>query len=516
MVRPVLPTVAAALIYTVVVGQGLLTDAGKEIGQAVFLGIVFFTWTIAFFRASLSPMQPNWRIVPVPTNFAVGIRAIVVGLALAFAVDIVLSEVIVAYSARLAVTALRDYALTFIVCALLLVLLLRQQMWTQEGDSQRKPRWQALRLLIALGVLSLLVLGGVGYVALARLAVTQLVLTGGLLLLVLVLHRLGREFISHAMSFETWIGERLRASLRMDEASAARFEFWTGLAYDTVLILFGIVIGLFVWGADRQDIAEWVYLALFGFKIGQITFSLVDLFAAAILFAGLVIATRLIKRTLADRILPQTQLDSGIRQSIVTTFGYIGILVAAAVGISALGLDLSNLAIVAGALSVGIGFGLQNVVNNFVSGLILLVERPVKVGDWVVVGDKQGYVKRIKVRATEIQTFDRASVFVPNSQLISDAVTNWTYADRLGRVIIPVGVAYGSDIRRVRDVLLAVGDSHPDVLKEPGPSAVFRGFGDSALNFELRCFLQEVERMMLPSGGREDHRGHQRSLFRDR
>ena len=119
-----------------------------------------------------------------------------------------------------------------------------------------------------------------------------------------------------------------------------------------------------------------------------------------------------------------------------------------------------------------------------------------KVGDWVVVGDKQGYVKRIKVRATEIQTFDRASVFVPNSQLISDAVTNWTYADRLGRVIIPVGVAYGSDIRRVRDVLLAVGDSHPDVLKEPGPSAVFRGFGDSALNFELRCFLQEVERII--------------------
>ncbi len=172
----------------------------------------------------------------------------------------------------------------------------------------------------------------------------------------------------------------------------------------------------------------------------------------------------------------------------------MGIIVAAAVGISALGLDLSNLAIVAGALSVGIGFGLQNVVNNFVSGLILLVERPVQVGDWVVVGDKQGYVRRIKVRATEIQTFDRASVFVPNSQLISEAVTNWTYADKMGRVIIPVGVAYGTELRTVMKILTEIGQSHPEVLKQPAPAALFRGFGDSALNFELRCFLADVER----------------------
>ncbi len=123
-----------------------------------------------------------------------------------------------------------------------------------------------------------------------------------------------------------------------------------------------------------------------------------------------------------------------------------------------------------------------------------MVERPVKVGDWIVVGDKQGYVKRIKVRATEIQTFDRASVFVPNSQLISEAVTNWTYADKMGRVIIPIGVAYGSNTQKVIEILREIGQAHPEVLKEPPPSAMFRGFGDSALNFELRCFLDDVER----------------------
>ncbi len=492
--RALLPTLAAALIYFAVVSQNLLSDTGKEIGQAILLGIVLFTWTIAFFRASLSPMQPNWRIVPVPSHFALGIRSIVIGLALVFAIDVVLSEIIVTYSARLAVTALRDYALAVLVSALLLVLLLRQQMWTPEGDLQGKPRWRALRLIIALALMALLILGAFGYVALARLAAIQLVLTGGLILLVLILHRLGREFIVHAFSLESWLGEQLRESLRLDEQSAGRFTFWTGLAFDAVIILLGLVVGLFIWGADRQDIAEWVHQALFGFRVGQVTFSLVDLLVAIVLFAGLLAATRFFKRVLTERVLPQTQLDSGIRQSVTTAFGYLGIIIAAAVGISALGLDLSNLAIVAGALSVGIGFGLQNVVNNFVSGLILLIERPVKVGDWVVVGDKQGYVKRIKVRATEIQTFDRASVFVPNSQLISEAVTNWTYADRLGRVIIPVGVAYGSDTKQVRDTLLEVGRQHPVVLKDPAPAAVFRGFGDSALNFELRCFLEDVEK----------------------
>jgi len=491
--RALLPTAAAALVYITVLGAGLLTDAGAEIAQAFFLGIVLFTWTVAFFRASLSPNQPNWRVVPVSTTFARGAQGIVIGLALAFAVDIVLSEIIVAYSARLAVTALRDYALSVVVAALLLTLLLRQEMWRPE-EAAGPPRWRWLRLLSATGLVVLVVAASFGYVALVRFAVTQLVLTGGLVLLMLILHRLGCEFIAHALSTDSWVSEKMRTSLHMDEDSSKRLTFWLGLAYDLILGIFVVIVGLFVWGADRKDITDWVYQALFGLKIGGFTFSLVNLLIALALFVGLVFATRFVQRTLAEHVLPQTQLDIGIRQSIRTGVGYVGTIVAAVIAISALGLDLSNLAIVAGALSVGIGFGLQNVVNNFVSGLILLVERPVKVGDWIVVGDKQGYVKRIKVRATEIQTFDRASVFVPNSQLISEAVTNWTYADKMGRVIIPIGVAYGSNTREVLKILLEIGQANSEVLEQPGPSAMFRGFGDSALNFELRCFLSDVER----------------------
>jgi small-conductance mechanosensitive channel len=164
-----------------------------------------------------------------------------------------------------------------------------------------------------------------------------------------------------------------------------------------------------------------------------------------------------------------------------------------------MGLDLSNLALIAGALSVGIGFGLQNVVNNFVSGLILLVERPIKVGDWVLVGGHEGFVKQIKVRATEIETFQRASVIIPNSEFISNAVTNLTHKDSFGRVDVSIGVAYGSDVNQVMEVLKKCLRENSSILEFPEPFVLFQGFGDSSLDFETRAYIPEVSRIFRVS-----------------
>ncbi len=166
------------------------------------------------------------------------------------------------------------------------------------------------------------------------------------------------------------------------------------------------------------------------------------------------------------------------------------------IGVSAAGLDLSNIAIVAGALSVGIGFGLQSIVNNFVSGLILIFERPIKQGDWVVVGNEEGHVKKIKVRATEIETFDRASVIIPNSDLISGTMKNWTHKSKLGRLEVRVGVSYDADEEKVRDILTQIASEHSGVLTRPEPYVLFMDFGASSLDFELRCFLKDIENKM--------------------
>jgi small-conductance mechanosensitive channel len=192
-------------------------------------------------------------------------------------------------------------------------------------------------------------------------------------------------------------------------------------------------------------------------------------------------------------------ISSSGRDTLLTLTGYLVYTVAILIALGMMGMDYTKLALIAGALSVGIGFGLQNIVSNFISGLILLFERPIRIGDWVVVGGIEGYVRKINIRATVIETFDMAEIIVPNSEFISGQVTNWTLASMVGRVVVPVGVAYGSNTEQVRDILLDVARSHPEVVNNasaPEPSVVFREFGDSSLNFQLRCFLVNVDRRL--------------------
>ena len=197
-------------------------------------------------------------------------------------------------------------------------------------------------------------------------------------------------------------------------------------------------------------------------------------------------------RWLDQRFLPTTSIDPGLKNSINTTAGYIGFILAALLALGYAGINLANIALLAGALSVGIGFGLQSIVNNFVSGLILLAERPIRAGDWIQVGTDEGTVKRISVRATEIETFDRASVMIPNSSLISGVVKNWYLRDNSGRTTVSIGVGYGTDPDQVRDILLDIADKNEKVLKFPKPFVSFQDFGDSALIFQVYVYLASI------------------------
>ncbi len=209
--------------------------------------------------------------------------------------------------------------------------------------------------------------------------------------------------------------------------------------------------------------------------------------------ALVLIITRLAQRWLESELLPRTALEPSLQLSILTIFGYLGAITAIALALLSLGFDLQKIALIAGALSVGIGFGLQSIVSNFVSGLILLTERPIRVGDAIVVKGEEGWVRRVRVRATEIETYDRASVIIPNSEFITGVVKNWTRTDRLGRIVIKVTASYASDPARVRDILVEIARAHAQVMAAPAPAAFLVGFGDNALEFELRCVVADRE-----------------------
>ncbi len=275
---------------------------------------------------------------------------------------------------------------------------------------------------------------------------------------------------------------------------------WIRLIFKLLAWSLGFWLFLQLWGLpDAQEKRIHDYL-MDGFNLGGLNIAPARITFGVFIFACGWTFISWVKMQMDKRWLRQAGFSLSAQETLVTMTGYCGLALALIVGLSIAGFSFSNLAVIAGALSVGIGFGMQNIVNNFVSGLIILFERPVKRGDWIRIGNTEGYVQKISVRSTLIQTFDRSDVIVPNSELISNQVTNMMLNDNFGRLIVPIGVAYGSDVDLVRTILLEIAANNDEVINDgsaPKPLVLFLAFGDNSLNFELRCHLANIDQRLL-------------------
>ncbi|CAO4155263.1 Mechanosensitive ion channel protein MscS [Methylorubrum thiocyanatum] len=497
-----LPALAGSyLVYYALDVTELLPARFLPVASTILGGIAFIAFVEATGDALLAVNKPAWRPAPVSDAAAWRINALAVSIAVVITVSKSTEALNSAIYAALPIS-IATRGVGAVTAALLLAIGLHRFADTAEkeeecfgpyvGTETSSNIGGPLRLLGWVAVAVIAVAPLIGYVALSAFLVDQLIWTASILVLLWLLIVSADVLIGGSLCEDTRIATTLQANTGLRKRSLNQIAVLaTGFAR-VLLIAVAALLALAPWGLDSTDIFSSVRTAFFGFKVGDVTISLSAIaFGVSILVLGVFI-TRGIQRWLENTYLPATDLDAGLRNSISTVAGYVGFLLALALAFSYLGLSLEKLTIVAGALSVGIGFGLQSIVNNFVSGLLLLWERPIRVGDQVLIGDSEGIVKRISVRSTEIQTFDRSAVIVPNSNLISGIVKNRVRGDRTGRVIISVNVLRSKDPVQAAEMMVACAKAHPDVLKEPPPRVVFKKIGDPFLEFELVAMVIDV------------------------
>ncbi|VTZ49583.1 MscS Mechanosensitive ion channel [Methylocella tundrae] len=493
-----------ALTYIVVFGldaADLTTLRLQAVFEAIGSGVLRIAVAAGIARGLFAPTRPNWRVPPIGDSAA----ALLVGVATAVASIVSATRLCEAFNDAV------DGSLSFSVAtrglgALMAAIALAVGLWRVGADATDVDcfgpaltrRWNWFGILRAAAMVAAFVVAigvFVGYPTFASFFLDQALWTTAVVSLYFMASILVEEAIATgfkpAAKFGHWLINRI--GLQRDSLELVGILL-SGVLRLTLLIV-AVIAVLAPWGLQSTDVPFDLRSAFFGFKIGDVVISPASIVIAAVIFGLVSAAIRGLQGWLESSLLPHTTLDSGLRNSITTSLGYVGFILAAGLSLGYLGLSFEKLAIVAGALSVGIGFGLQSIVNNFVSGLILLWERAVRVGDWIIVGGDQGFVRRINVRSTEIETVDRAQVIIPNSSLITGVVKNLVRNDRSGRIVIAVTVNGAADPEKVREVLFAAARGNDRVLKIPAPQIFFTGMSGSTLSFELAAFVADVEIM---------------------
>ncbi|WP_372015002.1 DUF3772 domain-containing protein [Pseudoxanthomonas sp. 10H] len=493
MARLVLSTLAAWWIVGLAHAALLPASPTAEVARLAGLAgstLVFATFVTTLGAVLLAVRAPSWRLPAISDAGARALRPVPLAAALAIVLATFPQELGILVNASLPLTVALTTLAALVSTAVVLFALVRVHRLHAHAAGEggavdaapAKPHFRPwINVATTIGWIGagICLLGLItGHVALSGFIAQQMLWTG----VVLATLYLGMRFIDDVVcaivGAKGLAGRRINSRFGLDPRHVERLAVVLSAVLRTLLALLGLIALAMPYGASGDDLIDRALGLARGISIGQLVLSPTDVVRAIAVFLLASGVFHLVKRWLGRRYLPTTRMDEGMRASVVTLFGYFTVVLSVAMALAAIGVGLERIAWIASALSVGIGFGLQAIVQNFISGLILLAERPVKVGDWVVVGDAEGDIRRINVRATEIQTGDRTTVLVPNSELITKTVRNRTFsnAEGLVKIVLPMPLATDADL--VRELLLEAFRGHPGILEAPAPSVLIDGISD--------------------------------------
>ncbi len=489
--------VSTFLLTTSISLAGLSTPRFDLLVTA-FVSIVFpviFQFSIAYLICA--PGKPEQRLVAIDEAAA---RTVPIFVALCSIVQNTSSQIsflsdqlLLPLSLVAGQSALASTALIFLVGLLLLILKQQSRVVPTNVPEPHYLTWFVQLSLLQWLLLVVAVLGLIfGYLALAYFIASKILDTLLVVILMVLVHHLIDAFVLAIQNKDDLIGKQARLISGFSERGINRLALAIRTLSDILLVILGIPWLFAIWTLTWINFKSLYSSAIVGIRFGNFYISPINILGLITLFAFGVVVTKFVTSWLDRRVLTQTTLNKGVQNSVKTGANYFGYILAAALALSAGGFDFSSFTIIAGALGVGIGFGLQSIVNNFVSGLILLAERPVRVGDWVVVASGEGIVKKINVRSTEIETFDSCTIIVPNSLLITEAVRNWTHRDTLGRFLVSVGVEYNTDAEQMAQILKEIVTSNTKILRYPPPQVQLAKFSPTTLDFEIRGHVADV------------------------
>jgi len=486
---------AAHFVYLALNWNDILSDDLDDLAQKLVRLVTFAAFMTGLGRAMLSNKRPSWRLTALSDDAAQRLRMfpwLLGGAAFLLGFTENVNDAIgISLSASVATRGFISVLIGLLVAdALIRLGKSRRAMLAAGEEPGQRPVWVGLMVAAAFLSVGITLLGvASGYIAFAFFIARQMLWVGVILTALYLMMHLVDDIFDTVFAPKGRTGKRMQASFGLPANVLEQVGTVLSGITRAILLIVAIAFVLAPFGAGPEELAGRIGTLLSGGSLGALKIVPSHIFGALFVFAIGLIVLRVIKRWLSEQLLPKTSFDLGMQNSVLTLLGYVGGVLVFVLALLELNVDLTSITWMASALSVGIGFGLQAIVQNFISGLILLAERPVKVGDWVSIGGVEGDIRRINVRATEIQMGDRSTMIVPNSQFITQNVRNVTLANAQGRVHITLPMPLETDASKAREIIVEVLNAHPSTLATPAPVVRLDNLDAGTMTFDCTAYV---------------------------